>query len=563
MSSIRSAEMAPLAQTITGMTSIVNPDSTHQRRHFSAVNQSAQSPPSQSRPNADRSRTSHYSTFQTRCAPSNDLPPTYATTARQSRFPSAPRHLDNGNEVLPKYTCSVLREGQMFMRVEKISPFQYLPKQQWRPVYVVVQGTQLCIHKVKTSHFAGEALASAGKLIRRYTLQHAEVGLANDVNDNILVPVSRLAHLIPAMARRKAYEKDSDLFRSDKQFTMRVRVETDQILLADRSEEVVFKWVNSISAGIDIAFPIDERNLPRQSTVPRRRRRQQRSLEATADVNDNRLIQEQERILSEMYPALARSVDGTGDGNGDALRRLDTVQTLPESNGNVLALAATNINEQENEDVDLSALAEDFAPLETSISRPSTTRQTTASTIATSFTASNVNPAHFDADGKWAPPHSRSSGSQFRYARRCMPILLWDTPRASSVIICHGRRLRVNQRMDMLEEWELAPPSYDAHRFPSSTPEQAPARQQSVDMTSSARSGSEMDIQAVPTCDSAVGMQGAPLEKTRTRGSSDTPKTNLPTNEVTAHRASTHHNSKLESHNTPTTAQGFTLVMGF
>lgn len=451
----------------------------------------------------------------------------------------------------------------MSMRVEKISPFQYLPKQQWRSVYVVVQGTQLCIHKIKTSHFGSEALISAGKLIRRYTLQHAEVGLASDVNDNILVPVTRLAHLIPAMARRKAFEKDKDLFRADKQYTVRLRLETDQILLADRSEEVVFKWVNSISAAIDIAFPLDERNLPRSCTVPRRRRRQQRSSEAAADVNDSRLIQEQERILREMYPALARSVEG----NGDSLRRLDTVQTVADStlataNGNGLALAATNINEQESEDVDLSALAEDFAVLEASVSRPTATRQTTASTVGTGNFSNNTNPTHFDADGKWAPPHSRSAGSQFRYARRCMPILLFDTPRSSSVVICHGRRLRINHRMDMLEEWELAPPTYDAHNFPSNTPEQDSTRMASVDMSSIAHSGSELDIQVVPTSDSAIGMQGAALEKTHTRTSSDAQKRQQPAAGATERRASIRHHGKTEEHNTPV-EQNFPVLMGF
>jgi len=79
-----------------------------------------------------------------------------------------------------------------------------------------------------------------------------------------------------------------------------------------------------------------------------------------------------------------------------------------------------------------------------------------------------------------------------------MPTLLFDAPRATDIIMCHGRRLRVNTKMDMLEEWELAPPSYDIHEFPE-------ALDRSVTMTSSL--ATTLTTSSIETADGkAVGL---------------------------------------------------------
>lgn len=370
------------------------------------------------------------------------------------------------------------------MRIERISIFQSLPKQEWRPVYLVLRGTQLCIYKIKKSTVASVSSNGPGRLIRRYTLQHAELGLATDVNDHVLVPQTRLAHMIPAIARRRAFEKDPTLFQCDKQYALRLRAETDQIVLADCKEAEIFDWMNAISAGMDISFEIDERVVPRQATVPRRQRH--RRLVAIPQqienfLQDRRLIAEQEEILRQMYPSLARSSEHsehlptiTGLGNTDAVdfasnERSDVDRPVEDFAGasyaDDLALTVTNINEQETDDIDVAAMAEE--PEQLSTSRPGTSRQTTTSTYATAASSSLSNPRNFDEFGKWQPLHPQTARQQFRYIRRCMPILLPDTPRASSIVICNGARLHANNRLDMLEEWALAPPSYDAHKFPT------------------------------------------------------------------------------------------------
>ncbi|TKA68055.1 hypothetical protein B0A55_07462 [Friedmanniomyces simplex] len=76
-----------------------------------------------------------------------------------------------------------------------------------------------------------------------------------------------------------------------------------------------------------------------------------------------------------------------------------------------------------------------------------------------------TSPANFTASGKWQPPHPRTTTQIQRYARRCMPVLLAESVRASDVLICHGKRVKINWRMELLEEWELSPPSYKSHAF--------------------------------------------------------------------------------------------------
>lgn len=347
-------------------------------------------------------------------------------------------------------------EAKLLLNLESINPLSPIGEGEWREVYVVLRGTLLSLHKVKDG--------GAGKLLRTYTLQHAEVGLAPDAQHTILVPQSRLAHLIPHSARRKAWQKDPDLFKPVRQTIMRLRAETDQIILADSEEERIHAFIYALAAAIDVSQPIDDRNIPRQCTVPRRRRRQQRTQFNGTDLTDPALIAEQERILSQVAPRFANVSAAEQDAPREGVIP-DVVET-PQTPA------------REEEEIDLSTMREEMS--ETAIHpasqarpvRPSNHRQTTSTTINSTFSEDMVyaSPAtNFTEDGKWLPPHHRSAAQIQRYIKRCMPVLLGDSQRASDIIIANGKRLRINWRMEMLEEWELQPPSYKAHDFEKET----------------------------------------------------------------------------------------------
>jgi hypothetical protein len=400
-----------------------------------------------------RRATSHYSYFLAGCVPASDSPPSYAIATRHKHLHS--RHPNEGRETLPEYDCTVHAEARLLLQLESINPLHGVSESEWREVYVILRGTLLSIYRVKDG--------GAGKLLRSYTLQHAEVGLAADSQHTVLIPQTRLAHLIPTSARRKAWQKDPDLFKPVKQTILRLRIETDQILLADRSEDRIHDLIYAISAGIDISYSIDERNVPRQCTVPRRRRRQRTVL--TGDLNDPALLAEQERILREMYPAFAEQQLA-------AAARPELQRTVTQDTTSV-PLATPS---REEDDLDFAIMREDFAtpdrPAPTQSSetptRPAVSRMTTASSVVSALSQDMIyatSPNNFSETGKWQPPHPRTAAQIQRYARRCMPILLAESIRASDILICHGRRVKVNWRMEMLEDWELCPPSYKAHHF--------------------------------------------------------------------------------------------------
>ncbi|KAF2155968.1 hypothetical protein K461DRAFT_275026 [Myriangium duriaei CBS 260.36] len=407
---------------------------------------------------ADRRVTSYYNHFYSRTAVSTDPPPSYAIASRESKFAQSQPQVRQGSEDLPKYTCTVHKEGPMQMLLESCSPFMTIPMQDWRPVYVVMQGTALYIHKLKTTMVGKQQVVSAGRLLRVYTLQHAEAGLAPDITHTVVTPLSRLASLIPPMARRKAHDKDPSLFQMDRQYALRVRSELDQFVLTHSAEEQIMSWVNHISAGIDIAPAIDERSIPRQCTMPRRRRRHQRPV-TLSDMNDERFIEQQRRLLS-MYPSLT-------DNNSLMPPRAASMAQIPSRNASVACHPSRNASvmmgagsDPDQEELDLSEIAEDSRPQ----SDVFEDAQRSASQAAIALL--NAQPqSNFDEDGKWAPPHPRSLNQQWRYIRRCMPILLADTPRHSSVMINDGQYIRPNYKHETLDKWSLQPPTYEAHDF--------------------------------------------------------------------------------------------------
>ena len=422
---------------------------------------------------SSRRPTSNYNAYQTACVPSHDNPPSYAIATRHkpSTTPIKP-----GTELLPKYSCDVNAQAKMLLQLESINPLHGMGESDWREVYVVLRGTMLNFHRVKNN--------GPGSLLKSYTLQHAEVGLALDTEHVILIPQTKLAHLIPTSARRKAWSKDTSLYKAAKQTVARLRLETDQILIADGSEDLVCDMLNAISAGIDISISLDERTIPRQCTVPRRRRRQPR-ITNSADLNDPALIADQERILREMFPTFAAQRAEANERR--AAQRTESAPTVPQIERSAElqrtitadsavgggAADATQGQARDEDDLDLAVMREDFAapgaaaPQQTS-QRPGYSRQTTATSVSTTMSDNMIystNPSNFTPEAKWQPPNARTPAQAQRYARRCMPILLADAARASDVMICHGKRVKINWRMEMLEEWALSPPTYRSHGF--------------------------------------------------------------------------------------------------
>jgi hypothetical protein len=336
-------------------------------------------------------------------------------------------------------------KGTLLLKQELSSPFQLANNREWLDTYVVLRGTLLCLHRVKTpGPFSKSKAVGPGRLIKKLTLQHAEIGLAADFKKTSPIPKSPFAHLMPAAARQKLYETDPHLFEPVREHVIRLRVETEQFLLCAASQEEMLDWVEALCASLDISTPLEDRSEPRYRSLPRRNRRQRMLDGAQAENLDNILsfeggrtiVAEQERIIQRLYPHLA------GTNSSDAR----------DSTGH--PQAAHSGVDPETDDLDPEDVRFPSARRTASHSSESDERPSSSATTESS------------ADPKCHPPHSHSPSQALRYRRRCAPVLLAESPRVSDVVFSGGKRMRINAKEHILVHLASLPPRYDVHNFP-------------------------------------------------------------------------------------------------
>lgn len=345
----------------------------------------------------------------------------------------------------PAYSCSVELSGVLGVKPELASPFRVASSRDWCDAYVVVQGTQLSIYRVKNPGLLSKNRhPMPGKFVQSYSLQHAEVGVASDFKKTALIPKSPLAHLVPASTLPKLYETDPHFFEPVREHAIRLRLETEQFLICAPSQETMLDWLEGLCAAIDISPPIEDRSEPRYRSLPRRSRRQ-RVLDS-AQLGENlenmssleagrRIIAQQEQIIRQLYPHLAGSVV-RGPGFG--------ITTTVSATGTIPGSANNEIE-----------LLDDFDPEDVRFPTPPSRSSQSQ-------------------DDDFSPPSDRkntdltrpSPSQNLRYRRRCAPVLLSSSPHVSDVIFSSGKRMRIDVKKHILVDYTSYPPRYDAHNFP-------------------------------------------------------------------------------------------------
>lgn len=264
-------------------------------------------------------------------------------------------HPNEGREKLPGYTCTITAGCPVDMKLERVSPFDAVSEPQWVRVYVVLRGTLLRVHTVRPAGLLAKApktLGSAdgpGRLLRTYTMQYAEVGLASDHPKVEMIPRSPITQLLPASTLSRLRETEPHLFELTRQYVIRLRVETEQILLRFKTSEERHNWIHYLCAAVDIAPPLDDRTEPRFHTIPRRRRPRPVPEADESSPSDNAAaIAEQEMILRTHYPNLAGGamvMPQGADANG-AHEDPDSQPTTPEPRARPCLLdpAATDVS---------------------------------------------------------------------------------------------------------------------------------------------------------------------------------------------------------------------------
>lgn len=345
----------------------------------------------------------------------------------------------------PTYNCTVEIGGVVGIKQELSSPFQVSGHREWYDAYVILRGTQLSIHRVKNPGLLSKnRLPTPGRLLKTFSLQHAEVGVASDFRKTPLVPKSPFAHLVPASARPKLYETDPHLFEAVREHAIRLRLELEQFLLCPTSQDAMLSWTEALCAAIDISAPLEDRSEPRYRSLPRRSRRQRvldsaqfgENLENLSSLEaGRRIIAQQEQIIRQLYPHLA----GT--------REPGTSSATP-------ATADLEID--------------DFDPEDVRFPTRSATDSLTRTTSQEDENGEDERPTTGSSDPKYAPRLRPTPSQILRYRRRCAPVLLASSPRVSDVVYTQGQRVRINVKEHALTEYNSHPPRYDAHHFPRS-----------------------------------------------------------------------------------------------
>ncbi|EGX47675.1 hypothetical protein AOL_s00083g183 [Orbilia oligospora ATCC 24927] len=413
-------------------------------------------------------------------------PPTYAELDEVRlplpRFKVTPRP-EEGREILPSYKCSLMKEAIFERKIEMESPFERSGDRKWTKVFCVLNNTVLNLHKVKRTAMIPRPDPleedpddptgyAPGPLIKSFTLQHAEVGAASD------------------------YKKKS--------YVIRVRAETQQFLLACKTVETFFGWLEALSSGINVALPLEERALPKYQTIPRRRRRRHRTQEtAVQDV-----VQQQEEIIRRHYPQLLLSddvpdigfveIDPTLDPNdrpatSGGLDAIDEhghssdleeglqpsgiatpVSHLESHNGSLVDLGSLRISAEQGQDVEHNGEIHGESNEGSRTwysSRPSTAATTGPSNPFANrghlagFAKNTTASVHEGQTRKWrgGPPATREQ--HLRFAKRCMSVLNANTPRQSNFVIEKGIRYEiVPGQYKMIPDGRITLPSYQNHK---------------------------------------------------------------------------------------------------
>ncbi|KAF8851985.1 hypothetical protein BDZ45DRAFT_717165 [Acephala macrosclerotiorum] len=318
---------------------------------------------------------------------------------------------DEGREVLPPYSCEISVQSVFLKKMELEGAVHKAQDRNWYKVLATLQGTALSFYKYQKPGMFSSARDATGRktgpdfppglkrgqFLRSYNLQHADVGIAAD------------------------YLK--------KRYVIRVRAEADQFLLSCHKIETFVLWLQSLFAAIDLAPPLDDREIPRDLSIPRRtRRRIARTGFSDAPAN-TALVREQEEIISTQFPPLAVA-ETQASGSGTDVSR-------PES-----------IAEQDN-------IIEE---LESTSSSPAISRPAMSSSPYLPSTPTTTPNPNITSDGKWRPQHQWTHFYDMMYAKRCMAVLTHRSPRKSNLVIMKGKRWVVDWATGKLER--EGPPDY-------------------------------------------------------------------------------------------------------
>ncbi|KAK2592894.1 hypothetical protein QQS21_009389 [Conoideocrella luteorostrata] len=311
------------------------------------------------------------------------------------------------DESLPNYQNSVCLEGVFSKKHEIENTTKRAEDRHWHTVFVTLNGTALNVYTVKKDWGWGRSRdgpticpdnppwVRKSKLEKSYSLLHADAGIAAD------------------------YTK--------RRYVIRIRAETDQFLLSCIELTTFVKWLECLFAAIDVAAPIDDRDFPRDMSIPR--------------IQRIRWFQGQSPAL----PGYATSTE--------QLRNEETSAIEPEGE-----------NETQTDGPNSSQTAARLPPTQRPLQETAATPPPRVQPINRRFSTSTYsNPSVDPHTGKWFPEHKWSSAHDLLYAKLCYSNLLFRSPRKSNYIISKGKQWFVDWGTGKMVR--VLPPSYGESDF--------------------------------------------------------------------------------------------------
>ncbi|KAH8668338.1 hypothetical protein BX600DRAFT_434884 [Xylariales sp. PMI_506] len=323
-------------------------------------------------------------------------------------------------EPLPEYSCDLEAEGVFNMKMEIEDTIKRAEARNWHSVYVELRGTALSIYHVKKDWGLNRTVKSGpnvspdnppwvkkGSLEKTYTLLHADVGIAAD------------------------YQK--------RRYVIRVRAETDQFLLSCIELPNFVKWLDILFAAINIAPALDERDFPRDQSIPRAARLRYFRGEDTTRQGGGGGSDGRRPAPVIHHSAMTPRIPPPPD-------------TPPSSDSNLLHTPRTRNYLSEPS-------SSSFVPHQPSQPPLSSLEPLPSRLSTTSYPNSDIQPE----TGKWRPRHEWTTAHDMVYAKLCYAVLLFRSPRKSNYVIAKGKKWFVDWTTGRMIR--VLPPAYFDHEL--------------------------------------------------------------------------------------------------
>lgn len=239
-------------------------------------------------------------------------PPGYSIIHNRPEGPQIilPRE-EEGREKLPTYCCGVHIEGYLPRKMEFSAPGVQARDRSWKRQYFVLHGTSLRVYKNDLSVDRHAANGTWGEMKGVHV--HLEpmnedgsngsgsgsgIGLGAAAREAIShTPLG--AHRHDASKNKEAttnFDSKNGLIRNytlqgaesglaadylKRRHVVRVRAEGEQFLLQTRSDRHVVDWIEALQAATNVSVDLEKRPMPKFITLPRRRRRRRRNADGT------------------------------------------------------------------------------------------------------------------------------------------------------------------------------------------------------------------------------------------------------------------------------------------